>query len=110
MRAEFGYHHLTIMFRRWSKLNCIVNQKGELLEILQEEKELEEGKSLVPLSNYYDVLNLERYDIAIWDFELKKWIGKGEQRPIPEPQIKLYLEDYILDLEFRLSMLEMGGV
>ena len=68
--------------------NCIVNEQGKLLEILQEgqEKELEEGQFLVPLSNYYDVLNAERYDNAIWSFELKKWIGQGEQRPIIPPQ------------------------
>lgn len=68
--------------------NCIVNQQGELLEILQEgqEKELEEGQHLVPLSNYYDVRNLERYPTAIWSFDLEKWIGQGEQRPIIPPQ------------------------
>ena len=66
--------------------NCIVNEQGELLEISQEEKELEEGQHLVPLSNYYDILNLERYDIAIWSFDLLKWVGVGEQRPIPEIQ------------------------
>ena len=68
--------------------NCIVNEQGELLEILQEEreKELEEGKSIVPLSNYYEVRNTERYPTAIWSFELEKWIGRGEQRPIPEIQ------------------------
>lgn len=60
----------------------IVNENGELLEILQEEKELEEGQIIVPLSNYYDVLNLGRYPSAIWSFDLKKWIGQGEQRPI----------------------------
>ena len=69
--------------------DCIVNEQGELLEILQvgQEKELEEGQSIVPLSNYYGILNLERYDSAIWDFELGKWIGQGEQRPeiIPQP-------------------------
>ena len=92
--------------------NCIVNEQGELLEILQEgqEKELQEGQFLVPLSNFYDVLNLERYPTAIWSFELKKWVGKGEQKPMPEPQIKVDLEDYILDLEFRISMLEIGGM
>lgn len=68
--------------------NCIVNEQGELLEILQEgqEKELQEGQFLVPLSNFYDVLNLERYPNAIWNFELEKWIGQGEQKPMPEPQ------------------------
>lgn len=92
--------------------NCIVNEQGELLEILQEgqEKDLQEGQFLVPLSNYYDVLNIERYYMSVWDFAQEKWVGQGEQRPIPEPQIKVGLEDYILDLEFRLSMLEIGGI
>ena len=63
-------------------MNCTINEQGELLEISQEEKELEEGQHLVPLSNYYDILNLERYDIAIWSFDLLKWVGVGEQRPI----------------------------
>ena len=64
--------------------NCIVNQSGELLEIFQEgqEKKLQEGQSIVPLSNYYDVFNVERYPTSIWSFELEKWTGQGEQRPI----------------------------
>lgn len=69
--------------------NCIVNAQGELLEILQEgqQKELQEGQSVVPLSNYYDVRNIERYDNAIWSFDLEKWIGQGEQRPIVVPEL-----------------------
>ena len=59
--------------------DCIINEQGELLEILQEgqEKELVEGQFLVPLSNYYDVRNAERFDIAIWSFDLLKWIGQA---------------------------------
>jgi hypothetical protein len=70
-----------------SQIKCLINGQGELLEILQEgqEKEVQEGQFLVSLSNYYDVLNLERYPNAIWDFELKMWIGIGEQRPVVVP-------------------------
>lgn len=68
--------------------DCIVNEQGNLLEILQEgqEKELQEGQSIVPLSNYYEILNEQRYDIAIWNFEQDKWVGVGEQRPVIFPQ------------------------
>lgn len=90
--------------------NCIVSEQGEMLEILQDEKELQEGQFLVPLSNYYEVLNEQRYDNAIWDFEQEKWVGAGEQRPIVIPETTINFEDYILDLEFRLSMLEIGGM
>lgn len=70
-------------------MECIVNEQGELLEILQigQEKELQEGQSIVPLSNFYDVLNLERFEKSIWNFELEKWVGTGKQRPVLEPQI-----------------------
>ena len=59
--------------------NCVINEQGELLEILQEEqeKELQEGQFLVPLSNYYGALNLERYPTAIWSFDLLNWIGQA---------------------------------
>ena len=45
----------------------LVNEQGELLEILQEgqEKELQERQFLAPLSNCCHMLNLERSDTAI---------------------------------------------
>ena len=66
-------------------MNVLINEQGELLEILQEEKEPLEGQQIALLSNYYDVFNIDRYDKAIWDFEQNKWVGHGEQRPEPLP-------------------------
>lgn len=66
----------------------LINAQGEFLQILYEYSEtLEEGQSIVPLSNYYEVLNEERYDMSIWDFAQEKWTGKGEQRPIIVPEL-----------------------
>ena len=95
--------------------NCIINEQGNLLEILQEgqEKELQEGQFLVPLSNFYDVLNLGRYPSAIWDFAQEKWTGKGEQRPMPEPQLsefdKIRIESAQANAELFEMMLSMLG-
>lgn len=68
-------------------MNCLVNTKGELLEILQEEREPLEGQFTVPLEGFYEVLNAEHYSVAAWDFELKKWVGVGEPSipPVPQP-------------------------
>lgn len=68
-------------------MNCLVNNKGELLEILQEEKEPLEGQAIVPLLGYYEVFNVEHYNTTVWDFELKRWKGVGEPNvpPIPQP-------------------------
>lgn len=66
----------------------LINAQGEYLQLLVEYPEtLEKGQSIVPLSNYYGVLNLERYPNAVWDFELGEWIGQGEQRPIIVPEL-----------------------
>ena len=58
------------------------------MEILQEGQaaELQEGQSIVPLMDYYEIRNEQRYDNAVWDFEQKKWVGIGEQRPLVTPQ------------------------
>lgn len=93
--------------------NCIVNEQGELIEILQEgqEKELKEGQFLVSLSNFYDVLNLERYENAIWSFGLEKWIGKGEQRPeiLPLPSVEERLKNAEETILFLMDM-NLGGM
>lgn len=62
---------------------CIVNEQGELIEILQieQKKEPEENQFLVTLSNYYEILNKERYLSAVWNFKQEKWIGQGEKQP-----------------------------
>lgn len=86
-------------------MDCLINDNGELLEILQEEKELKKGQSIVPLSNYYDVRNLERYDSSIWSFELEKWIGQGEQRAEPLPPLPTS-EDMVI-AEMSMSMAQM---
>lgn len=89
---------------------CMVNEQGILVDIPQVDREPNEGEFKAPLQGYYERLNEDRYDNAIWSFELEKWIGQGKQRPMPEPQIKVDLEYYILDLEFRLTMIELGGM
>lgn len=68
-------------------MNVLINNKGELLEILQEEREPLEGQVIVPLLGYYEVFNIEHYDAAVWDFKLEKWIGFGEPSipPVPQP-------------------------
>lgn len=68
---------------------CLVNIKGELLEILQEEKEPQTGAYIVPLDGFYDILNIQKYDQAVWSFEQSKWVGVGEPNIplIPEPPI-----------------------
>ena len=35
---------------------------------------------------------------------------RKSQEPVPIPTPSFSMEDYILDLEFRLSILEMGGI
>lgn len=68
-------------------MNCLVNDKGEYLEILYLEKEPKAGEHIVPLDGYYEVFNVEHYNTAVWDFEIKKWKGVGEPNvpPIPQP-------------------------
>ena len=68
-------------------MNVLINDKGELLEILQAPKEAQENESIVTLEGYYQVLNEQRYESAKWNFELSKWVGVGEIRPIEIPQI-----------------------
>lgn len=69
-------------------MQVLIDKGGNLLEILQEGQaaELQEGQSIVPLMDYYEIRNEQRYDNAVWDFEQKKWVGVGEQRPIVIPQ------------------------
>lgn len=66
--------------------NCIVNEQGELLEILQEEREPQTGEHIVPLDGYYEVFNVQHYSQAVWDFTENKWKGVGEPNIPPEPQ------------------------
>lgn len=89
----------------------LIDDKGNFLQMVYEYPEtIEEGQSIVALSNYYEVLNEERFDMSVWDFAQKKWIGKGEQRPILEKEIKFDLEQYMLDIDFRLTIIELGGM
>lgn len=67
-------------------MSVLVNEKGEYLDIFQEEKELLDGQHVVPLEGYYEVFNAQLYSQAVWDFKLNKWKGVGEPEPIPVPQ------------------------
>ena len=73
-------------------MNVLISGKGELLEILQTEKEPQENESIVTLDGYYEVFNEQRYESAKWDFELNKWVGVREQRPTPLIQPKTEIE------------------
>lgn len=68
-------------------MNCLVNEKGELLEILYEKKEPQGGQIIVPLEGFYDILNVQHYSNAVWDFAENKWVGVGEPNipPVPQP-------------------------
>lgn len=68
-----------------NELLVLINKEGQLLEI--DPKTIESDSILVPLEGYYEVFNEQRYDKAKWDFKLKHWVGVGEQRPIPTPQV-----------------------
>jgi len=68
-------------------MNVLIDNNGELLEILQTEKEPQEGESIVLLEGYYEIFNEQRYKQAKWNFDLNKWVGLGEQRPVVIPQI-----------------------
>jgi len=86
-------------------MNVFINDKGELLEILQEPKEPQENESIVLLEGYYEILNEQRYELAKWDFELNKWVGLGEQRPIAIPQIS-----EVQELQSRVTNTEIDVV
>lgn len=66
-------------------MNCLVNENGELLEILQEEREPQTREHIVPLDGYYEVFNTQLYSQAVWDFTEKKWKGVGDPNIPPEP-------------------------
>lgn len=100
-------------------MNCLVNDKGEYLEILYEEKEPLENQRIVPLEGYYDVFNVDNYSQAVWDFELNKWIGLGEPNipHIPKPteieilrQEKEVLAKSVYELTSIVELLVQGGV
>lgn len=86
-------------------MNCLVNEKGELLEILYEEKELLDGQHVVPLEGYYEVFNTQLYSQAVWDFELKKWKGVGEPNipPVPQPTENEVLKS---DIDFQNMIIQ----
>lgn len=87
---------------------CMVNEQGKLIEILQRDRKPQEGEYKVPLEGYYECLNEKRYPDAEYRFKFKKWVGVGEQRPKPvieptgEQKRMEMLENYILDMDFRI--------
>ena len=91
-------------------MNVLINDKGELLEILQEPKEPQESESIILLDGYYEVFNVERYEQAKWDFEVGKWVGVGEQRPTPLPQPKTELELLQITQSQVVLALVVGGL
>ena len=91
---------------------CVVNEQGNLLEILQKDILENECEFKVKLSNYYDVLNGQRYPNAKYDFKLKTFVGVGEQRPLPisEPTETEMLKQRLEIAERTILELMMGGV
>lgn len=65
---------------------CMVNAQGEMLEIIQVDREPLEGEFKVTTVGYYEVLNEQRYSMTIYDFDIKTWVGVGEPIPIPAPE------------------------
>jgi len=53
----------------------LINEKGELLEILQDLKEPQEGEYIVPIEGYYEVFNIQGFKYAKYDFEAQLWEG-----------------------------------
>lgn len=83
----------------------LINEEGQLLEI--DPKVINEDSILVPLRGYYEVLNELRYPKAIWDFDIKDWVGVGEQRPIEVQPIsetqKLWdMIDYLVNSSYEV--------
>lgn len=93
-----------------NNLMVLINEEGEFLKL--NPKEIEGDSKLVPLEGYYEVLNEQRYNKSIWDFNLQQWIGVGEQRPVKQlspstdERIKS-LEDMVIGL---LDVIMMGGL
>ena len=58
---------------------CLINDKGELLEILQSEyvvsEEDKDKKFIVPLKGYYEVFNVCGFNYAKYSFKTKSWQG-----------------------------------
>ena len=76
------------------KNEVLVNEKGELLEILQEPREIAEGYKdklfIVPLEGYYEVFNAQGYPCAKYDFKSKFW--KGFYEPKFDEKKKIWIE------------------
>lgn len=84
----------------------LINQNGELLEILQNIIKPEKGQFIVTLDGYYDVFNVQGYKKAKWDFDLNKWVGVGdtvtiiqktteEQKALDLIKIAMYSDEFL---------------
>lgn len=90
---------------------CIVNTNGELLEILQSDREAQEGEFKLPLDGYYEVFNIQRYSQAVWDFTENKWKGVGEPILVPEPEpseVDVLKKD-LISVQEALDFIVMNG-
>lgn len=72
---------------------CIVDSSGQIVEILQKDRSANISEFKVDISGYYECLNEQMYDNAVWNFEEKKWVGVGikrkEQSQCEDEQISL---------------------
>lgn len=85
---------------------CIVNKDGKLVENLNIDREPIDGEFKVSMMGYYERLNDDKYPDARYDFDIKDWVGVGVPRPLPS--LEPNSDDYLLELDYRLSKLEMG--
>lgn len=88
-----------------SELMALIDEKGKLLTI--NPKNTIENSMLVSLIGYYEVLNEQRYSEAKWDFDIKCWVGVGEQRqieiqPISEIQKLWDMIDYLVNSSYEV--------
>lgn len=61
--------------------------------------------------NQYIYFDLDNPSDYLWrKYENGEWSEEKYPPPEPTPEPVISMEDYLLDLEFRLSILEMGGM
>ncbi len=88
---------------------CMVDINGRMMEILQSDREANEGEFKVDLGNYYEVLNEQRFPDAMYSHDLETWVGVGEQRPLPvqEPSEVDTLKSQVIMLEDLVAEIAM---
>ena len=68
-------------------MNCVVDKFGEFQNTLVDGLVVKTTHFVVPISNLYDVYNIEHFSDARWNFAKKKWEGFGAPNIPPVPQL-----------------------